>query len=166
MALVHEGVGFELLGQINDIPQRSDVAVHREDAVCHDHDMALILGLVEAALEVLHVHMLVPESLGLAEADTIDDRRMVKLVTDDGVLVSQNRLKEPGVCIEGRWEENSVLRSMKQGDFPLELLMLVLRPADEAHAAHAKATLLQGFSCSLNDLWVGGKPQVVVGAEV
>ena len=52
------------------------------------------------------------------------------------------------------------------GDGLLELLVDVLRTADEADGAHPEASCIHSFLGGLNEAWVVGETEVVVGAEV
>jgi hypothetical protein len=131
-------------GQLADLGEGRYVAVHGEDAVGHDEAEAGGGGLAELGLEVRQVHVLVEQPLGLAQTDPVDDRRMVELVGEDGVLRSEQRLEDPAVRVEAGGEEDRVLHSEEAGHSLLELQMQGLRPADEAHAGQSVAPRVEG----------------------
>mmetsp|Transcript_65596 Transcript_65596/g.140220 ORF Transcript_65596/g.140220 Transcript_65596/m.140220 type:complete len:358 (+) Transcript_65596:63-1136(+) len=141
VALVYEDLGVILLGYGADLLQRGDVAVHGEDAVRDDHLVpdTLLDALLEDSLEVRHVEVVVAVTLSLAETDAIDDGGMVQGVGDHSILRPEACLKEPGVGIEARWEENGVLCAMELADRSFQLLVDVLRAADEANRGKAEA---------------------------
>ena len=63
----------------------------------------------ERLLELAHVAVRVAVAVGLAEADAVDDRRVVERVADDGVLLAEQRLEEAAVGVEARRVEDGVL---------------------------------------------------------
>ncbi len=62
-----------LFGQLEDIRQLADVALHREDAVGDDEPVAGARRLYERLLESLHVRVLVDLTVRLRHADAVDD---------------------------------------------------------------------------------------------
>ena len=75
----------------------------------------------------------VTQPLGLAQPDAVDDRRMVELIGNDGVLIVQQRLEHTAIGIEGRSIEDGIFCSQEAGDLMLQFLVNVLRAADETH---------------------------------
>jgi glycine C-acetyltransferase len=59
-------------------------------------------GFLEPGLQVGHVVVLVAQPRGLAESHAVDDRGVVQLVGDDGILRTQDRLKQPAVGVPAR----------------------------------------------------------------
>eukprot|EP00965_Chrysotila_dentata_P253662 6211366-Pleurochrysis_carterae.AAC.2 len=103
--------------------QRRHVAVHREDAVRSDEPRARARARPQRALQLRHVTV---------RPDPVDDGCMVVGIGENGVLRPQDYLKQAGVGVEARRVEDGVLRVRKGGDGRLELLVDVLRAADEA----------------------------------
>ena len=91
---------------------------------------------------------------------------MVEGIADDGVFLGEERFEHTAIGIEASGIENGVLRLEVVADGCLELLVDVLRAADEAYARHAEASLLHHLRRTLNEPRVVGKAQVVVGTEV
>ena len=158
--------GAVLLGQVADLRQRRDGAVHREDAVGHDQPEAAGLRLHELRLEVGHVGVRVDEALRLAQAHPVDDRGVVELVGDDRVVGAEERLEDAAVRVEAGGVEDRVLHPEEGGDPLLELEVQRLRAADEAHARHPVAPLVERAVGGLQQLGVARQAEVVVGAEV
>ena len=160
----HEGVVF--LGEVADLVQRGDVAVHGEDAVRRDDAEAAGLGFLELGLEVGHVGIGVAEALSLAQADAVDDGGVVQRVGDDGVLRREKRLEDTAVGVEAGGVEDGVIGVEILGDGLFQLAVAVLRAADEADGGHAVAALVHGLFRRLNQAGAVGEAEVVVGAEV
>src|SRR5690606_22802105 len=75
-------------------------------------------------------------------------------------------LEEPAVGVEARRIENRVLGAEERRQPPLELLVDVLRAADEADRAEAEAVLRRAVARGLDEPRVVGQPEIVVRAEV
>ena len=80
VGIVDHDHGVVALSQLDDLRQRRHVAVHREDAVGDHHPEARAGAVHELVLEVGHVAVGVPVSLRLAQADAVDDARVVQRV--------------------------------------------------------------------------------------
>ena len=167
VAVVDHHRGVVALGEVADRRQVGDDPVHREDAVGGDHAVPRAAGLAQAALEVGHVVVGVAIAAGLAEPDAVDDRGVVERVRDDGVLFAEQRLEQAGVGVEAGRVEDRVLRAEEGGEPLLELLVLLLRAADEPHRRHAVAVSLQRVpSPRVDQLGMVGEAEIVVRAEV
>jgi len=62
--------------------------------------------------------VLVAHLAGLAEAQAVDDGRVVELVRDDGVVGRQQRLEQAGVGVETARVQDGVLAAVELGDQP------------------------------------------------
>src|SRR5207249_6766976 len=82
------------------------------------------------------------------------------------VAVFEQRLEEAAVGVEAGGVENRVLGPEEPGEPRLQLLVHVLRPADEAHRRHAVAVAIERLSSRLDDRRVRGEPEVIVRAKV
>ena len=166
VALVHHHKCVVLLSQVADLVHRGHIAVHGEHAVGADDAEALGLGLLEATLQVFHVGVLVAVALGLAQAHAIDDGGVVERVADDGILFGEERAEQASVGVEAGCVEDGVLGLEILRDGSLQLLVDVLRAADEAHRRHAVAAAVHHLLGSLDESGVVAQSQIVVGAEV
>ena len=99
----------------------------------------------ELGLQVGHVVVLVAKPLGLAEPDAVDDRGVVQLVGDHRILGPQDRLEQAAVGVPAGRVEDRVFRAEELGDRSLQLLVGLLRAADEADRRHAVAPAIEGL---------------------
>jgi hypothetical protein len=152
--------------QAGDLVQPGQVAVHAEHAVGGDQAGARAGGSHELRLEVRHVAMAVAVARRLAQADAVDDGGVVQLVADHGILPVEQGLEQAGVGVEAGGIQDGVIRLQKAGDCLLQLLVQVLRSADEAHRRHTEAVGLECRGGRPHQLRVVGKAEVVIGAEV
>ena len=166
VAVVDQDESPMAVRQVADLRQGCDVAVHGEDAVGDDQPESGRGGLLELRLEVAHVGVLVDEALRLAEANAVDDRGVVQLVGEDGVLGAQKGLEDAAVGVEARGVEDRVLHAEELRDPLLQLEVQRLGPADEAHARHPEAPVVQGAMGRGDQLGVAGEAEVVVRAEI
>ena len=166
VALVHHDHGIVLLSQLVNLIQRADIAVHGEDTVGSDDAETLCLRLLELLLEVSHIAIGIAIAHCLAEADTVDNRGVVEGIGDDSVLVGEQRLEETAVGIETSRIEDGVLGAEEIGDGLFELLVGVLRTADETHRSHAVSARVHTVLSRLNEFAVISQAQIVIGAEV
>ena len=166
VAVVHHHHRVVFLRQVADASQVGDDAVHREHAVGGDQPEAARLGLLQLLLERRHVVVGVAEALGLGEPDAVDDRGVVQRVRNDRVLFDEQRLEQAAIGVEAGAVEDRVLHAEEARDPRLELLVLLLRAADEAHRGHAVAVAVERGLRRLAQLLAVGEAEIVVGAEV
>ena len=164
--VVDHDQGIVLPGQGRDVGQPGHVAVHAEHAVGRNQPGARAGGGLELRLEVVHVAVAVAQACRLAQADTVNDGGVVELVADDGVLLAQQRFEQARVGIEAGGVEDGVVGVQEIGERPLQLLVQVLRAADEAHRGHAEAVGPERVDRCLHQLGMVGETEVIVGAEV
>src|SRR5262249_52353923 len=120
----------------------------------------------QAALEVEHVVVLIALAAGLGESGAVDDAGVVQFIANDGVLVAEQRFEEPAVGVEAGGVEDRVFLAEELRDVGFELLVQVLRAADEADGGEAETVVAQAQMGGLDDRGVVGEAEVVVGAEV
>ena len=77
--------------------------------------------------------MLITESLGLAQADTIYNASMIELIRDDCIFSSECGFEEASIGVESTWIQDGVLQFMEVGNLTFKLLMNVLSATDKAH---------------------------------
>ena len=166
MRIVDHHEGFVSLGEIADRAEVRDDAVHREHAIRRDELEARGRRVLQLTLEVEHVVVRVPETLDLGEPDPVDDARVVERVADDGVLFTEKCLEETAVRVEARAVEDRIFGAEEARDPILELLVDVLRAADEADRRHAVAPAIERGMRGGQDLGIVGESEVVVRAEI
>jgi len=146
--------------------QRSDLALHREDAVDDDEDPAVVVArLLQGALQLVHPVVAKGAQLRAAEDAAVEDRGVVARVGDDGVAGREQRPQRREVRLRPRRGDERLLGPHPVGDLLLELEVQLDRPVEQARAGQAGAVRLQGRPRALDDALVGGQPEVVVGAE-
>ena len=91
---------------------------------------------------------------------------MIELIRDDRVFWRQTGFEKAGIRVESGRVKDRIVEFMEIGDLSLELLMDVLRAADEPHRAHSKAMRGQSILCCLDDSWVVRETQVVISAKI
>ena len=120
VGVVDHDEGVVAVGEVADLVELREVAVHREDAVGRDQAAARAGGFHEPRLELVHVAVREPKALSLAQPDPVDDRGVVQRVGDHGVLVGEQRLEEASVRVEAGGEEDRVLGPEERREVLLE----------------------------------------------
>jgi hypothetical protein len=111
VGVVQHDHGVVALGQLHDLVQLGEVAVHGEDAVRHDQAEPLVLVQLQLLLQVLHVRVLVAVLVRAAEADAVDDGRVHQAVRDDDVVLAQDASKTPALA--SMHDGNSTVSSVR-----------------------------------------------------
>ena len=153
-------------GELADAAQIGDEAVHGEHPVGRDQAGARPARLLQALLQLRHVAVGVTVALRLAQADAVDDARMVQRIRDHRVALVEQRLEQPAVGVEARGVQDHILGAEVARQALFQLLMARLRAADEAHRGHAVAELVQAALRCGTHRGVVGQAQVVVGTQV
>src|SRR5438309_5645556 len=97
-------------GKIAQSGQRSDVAVHRENAISDKQFLSGLIGHAgEFSFGVGNVLVLEDENFCAREARAIDDGSMIELVGDDEILFTQDGRDCPGVRSETGLENHASL---------------------------------------------------------
>ena len=161
--------GVVFPGELDEIGQLRDVALHREDAVGEDQLAPGFARGAQRVLEVRHVGMLVDRGLALrdrlGEPNRIDDGRVVQLVGDDDVRLAQDGRAEALVGVPAADVRERRLAADESRERVLELAMHGERPADEAHRRGAGAPVIERVLAGLHDFGDGTEAEVVVGGE-
>jgi len=153
-----------LLAEGDDLRQGGDIALHAVEAIHHDELALVCRQLAQYPLQVLHV--LVPEALGLAEAQlrAVDQARMVFLVQDDIISTADQRADRAQVGLHAGGEDQRRLFPDELRDLVLQLLVHLERAVQEAGAGAAGAVAPDRLDGRLADAGVGRQAQVVVRA--
>ena len=164
--LIDHDKGVVLLRQFVDLIKRTDVAIHGEDTVGSDDTETLRLRFLQLLLEVGHVSVGIAVTHGFAQTHAVDDRGVVECIGDDRILFGEQRFEQTSVGIKARSIEDGIFRAEEVGDDALELLVGILRTADETYRRHAVAASVHAVFGGLDQFGVVGKTEVVVGTEV
>ena len=141
MDLVEVGHRAVLLGDIEDLADRGDVAVHRVDALEGDDLRPVGLERGELAVEVGRVVVLPDPLLGARMADSLDHRGMVQRVREDHRVrqAGPERAERRPVRDVARGEEQRRFLAVQVGELALEQHVIVGGAGDVAGAAGARA---------------------------
>src|SRR2546426_8129268 len=158
--------GAEFLTDPRDVPDRRDVAVHREHAIGADEDLLRpTVDFFEGPLEIPDVAMSVDHALRLRQADAVDDASVVQLVRQDRIPFSGELRDESRVPREAAHEEQRRLPTFEAGDPPLEFLVEIHVARDRPDAPTPGAVGLDGLPSGPLDLRMVREVQVVVRTE-
>ena len=137
--VVHHDQRVIVIGEIADGAQIRDRAVHREHTVGGDEAGSGAGRLLQTVLELRHVVVGIAIALRLAEANAVDDARVIERIGNDGVALIQQCFEQAAVGVEARGIEDRVFFAQEPAQALLELLVDALGAADEAHRGHAVA---------------------------
>ena len=166
MGLVHHQAGAEPPAQLDDLRERRDVALHREDPVDDDQDPTAVAHRpLERALELVEPVVAERPQLGPREDAAVEDRRVVARVGDDRVPRGEDRPQGAQVGLVAGGEHQHGL-----GPHPLRQLLLesevqVDGAVQETRAGQAGPVALERLHRAALDALVTRQTQVVVGAE-
>jgi len=166
MAVVDHRNRIVAVGEIADVIEIRDRAVHRKDAIGHNQLFPTVGGVFQVGLQAVHVIVLIAKSLRLGEADTVNNAGVIQSIANDSILFVENRLKQAAVCVEAGWIENRVFGAQELANPLLELFVNRLRAADKAHGRHTVAIFVKCFVGSGNYLRVVREPEIVICAQV
>ena len=93
--------------------------------------MTLPRGCLQLAFQIGHVVVFVAIARSFAQADAIDDRRVVQRVGNDGIAFIEQRFEHAAVGIERRRIENSVFHAEEAGERLFKLFVHRLRATNE-----------------------------------
>ena len=166
MRVVDDDDGVVLAGELDDLGQLREVALHREDAVRDDELARVARSGREPVAQRSHVGVRVDDLRGRArETYRVDEARVVELVREDhGRLVGEARdaglVRVPAGDVRERR-----LRPGEVGERSLEGEVRLEGPADEADRCRSRPVALEPLDSGPHDLRVPGEPQVVVRGE-
>ena len=164
--VVHHHHGVVFVGQIADLRKLGNIAIHREDAIGGNHAVTCGRSLAQLRFEIGHVAVFVAEARRLAQANSINDARMIEFVGNDGVVLFEQRFKQSAVGVKARSVKYRVFRSQKGAKLGLQLFMNGLRATDKTHARQPIAPLIQGFARRTHNRRMVSQAEVVIGAHV
>ena len=166
MGIVHHDQSVIFIRQVTDGLQVGDIAVHGEHTVGSNKLDAAVFGLFQAALEILHIVILVAPALGFAQPYTIDNGGVIQFVRNNSVFFTKNGFKKTAIGIEAGGIEDGILHAYKAGNTAFQFLMDALRAADEADGGKTKAPFIIRSLGGVDQLLIVGKTQVIVGAHI
>jgi len=161
----HDGAVF--LGEVGELVDGADVAVHREDAI-GDEELAtgFVLDFLEKFFGVGNVFVTEDFDLRAREACAVDDACVVELVGEDEVVFAEDTGDGAGVGGEAGLEDDTGFDAFEGGDLFFKLHVDGHGSGDGADGAGARAVLLCGGDGGFFELRVVAEPEVVVGGEI
>jgi hypothetical protein len=166
VGLVNHQTGAVALAQGDDLGQRRNVTLHREDAVDDDHHAAaVVLGGRQPLLEQIEPVVLERAQLGAGDQAAVEDRGVVGGVDDHRVAAVEDRAQRAEVRLVPGREHECRLGIHPVGQLGLQLEMQTDRPVEEARPGEPGAVAVHGVDCALSHALVAGETEVVVGAE-
>ena len=166
MHFVDVGHRVVALGEIADLLDRRDVAVHRVEAFEHDELVALVAGGAQQLFEVGHVVVAEDHALRRGAAHALDHRVVVERVRQDQAIGDEvgDRRDRRQVRYPAGGEDQCAVLVVEIGEFRLELDQRMAGAGDVAGAAGADAVLGGGLAESGDHLGVPAHAEIVVGA--
>ena len=162
--LVDGDANVVVVGELGDLLERRDVAVHREDRLGDDERRSRP-GLLQAPLEVVHVVVAVDEDLSARQPAAVDDRGVVELVREDDLARARKRADDAQVREVPGAEQERGLSALERGELLLEPAVDGHRAGHEARRARAHAPAHRGVGGGLLHARVVGEAEVVVRAQ-
>ena len=166
MGIIDHHDGAVLFGEIAELIDRADVAVHREDAV-GDKELAsgVICDFLEQLFGVRGVFVAEDLDLGAGEAGTVDDAGVVELVGEDEVLFAEDGGDRAGVGGESGLKDDAGLDIFEGRDLFFELHVDLHGARDGADGSGADTVALVAWMAASRSLgWAAA--EIVVGGEV
>ncbi len=155
-----------LVRKIADAPELRERSVHRKNPVGGDHPHACVRRIFEALLEFIQIIVRVAQPPRLAEADAVDDARVIERIADDRILFVEQSFEQSAIRVETRRIQNRILRRQERAEPLFELAMHDLRAADETNRRDAVAVLVERPMRRIHDGRVVGESQVIVRAQI
>jgi hypothetical protein len=166
MSFVHDEGSLVIGGDGGQVREGRRVAVHAEEGLGYEETApgASTEG-VEEVPGARDVAVRVEGHLGTGEANGVEQARMDSAVGNDKVARGCEGSDDGKIgLVSGRKEERA-LAPNESGKSTLQLQVLGEGSAEQAGCAGSKAGASAGFAGCLKDSGVGGKAEVVVGAE-
>ena len=165
MDFIDIGHGAILLGEVADLAERGDVAVHRIKALARDQDRPTGMS-AEQLLEMGHIVVAEHDAFAAGLADALDHRIVVERVRQDQAVRNElGERRDTGLVrhVAGGEHQRRFL-AVKVGELLLELDQGMVVASDVAGAACAGAGAGRGLDHGADHLGVLAHAEIVVGA--
>ena len=165
VSVVHHDAGTVLLRQRADLRKLGNITAHGEHAVGDDERARRLRHTLEAFLQIRHVAVAVAQHFAVGQLAPGVDAGVVLPVADDVIVPSHQRGDDAHVGLEPGAEGDDTRLPQEPRQRVLQRKVHFQRTVQKPGAGAAGAVLLQRLDTCLNDLRVGGQPQIVVGAK-
>ena len=164
--VVHDHDGVVLAGELDDLGQLREVALHGEHAVRDDQLPRVARRRRQPLAERVHVGVRVDDLRRRPrEPDRVDEARVVELVGEDHRRPVGQARDARLVRVPARDVRERRLGAGEVGERALEREVRLERPADEADRGRPRAVALEPLDPRTHDLRMAGEPEVVVRGE-
>jgi len=161
----HDAIVF--FGEVAEFRERSDIAIHGEDAIGDEEFVAgPVFRFLADAFAIGDVAMLEDFDGGFGKAAAIDDGGVVELVGDDQIVFAEDG--GDGACIGGEagLKDDAGFGVFEFCDLLLERHVDGHGSGDGADGSGSGAEFADSFNGGLFQGFVGGEAEVVVGTEI
>ncbi len=165
MRLVDEQPRAVLARELDDLRERREIAVHREDRVGRDQPPPLAAVAAQAPREVLGVEVPVDADARSREPAAVDDRGVVERVGEHGVAGAGERPDRAEVREVAGAEQDAVFAAFESRQALLQAPVDRHRPGHKPRCAGADAPAHRGLRRCLAHARIVGEAEVVVRAQ-
>ena len=166
VAVIHHHERAKLVRKVADRRQIGDKAIHGKYTIGRNEFDPAILSCFELCTQVCHVVVFVTEALCLAEPHAVNDACVVQLIGNHSIFRPEKRFKQAAVCVKAGRIENRVIHSQEICDLAFQLLVDILRAANEADGGEAEAPGVVARLCGFDQRRMIGEAEVIVCAHV
>ena len=162
----HQGIVF--ICQIANALQIGNHAVHREHTIGGNQHMTRtgFTRFFQTSFKLLHIVVGIAIAFSFTQTHTINNRRVVQCVGDNGVFRTQQCFKQATVSIKAGRVENRIFHPQECSQLLLKLFVAVLSATNKTHRSHAETMRIHSRFCCRNQFRVVRQPQVVIGTKV
>ena len=162
----HQGIVF--ICQIANAFQVGNHAVHREHTIGGNQHMTRtgFTRFFQTCFQLLYIVVGIAIAFSFTQTHTINNRRVVQCVGDNGVFRAQQRFKQATVSIKAGRVENRIFHPQECRQFLFKLFMAVLSAANKTHRSHAETVRIHSRLCRRNQIRMIRQPEIVIGTKV
>ena len=166
MGLVYHNIYvLVLVLELHNLGELGQVSFHGEHAVHHDEFHALGRAAAQAALQVLHVVVLVVKALGEGQAAAVYDGSVVTVITDDEIVLGEKLRDNAAVHGEAGGEHQGLVLTHELCELLFQLDVNVQGAVQETGAGATRAVFLERLDTGVDDALVTGKTCICVGTK-
>src|SRR5579863_8687936 len=150
VGIVDHHDGSVLFGELTQVGQRTDIAVHGKDAVGDQQLLSrLIFNTGQSFFSLRHVFMLEDQNLGARQTGAIDDGSVVQLVGNDEIVLAEDGRDRAGVGGESRLKDYAGFDVLEARNFFFKLDVDLHGAGNGAHCAGTHSVFASGLKRSL-----------------
>src|SRR5579862_394796 len=165
--VVHHHDAVVFFGQVAQLRQRGDVAIHRKDAVGNDELLAGEAGVfLQDTVAVFYVLVLKHFDGGAGQTRSINDGGMIQFVGDDQVFFTEHSGNRAGIGGESGLKDHAGFDVFELGDLFFQLHVELHGSGNGADGASARAKFLGSLNRGFPERLVGGEAEIVVRGQV